>query len=69
MNEDEIGAIIHRMMRDLDEDARESHRKPRCEGCGARVARWPRARSRHNERPALNERTRRSTLAGNANQR
>jgi hypothetical protein len=36
MNDDEISAIIHRMMRDLDDD-HEPTRTPRCEGCGARV--------------------------------
>jgi hypothetical protein len=37
MDIDQMGAIIHRMMRDLDADDHEPNRKPRCEGCGARV--------------------------------
>ncbi len=37
MDISQMGAIIHRMMRDLDEDDREPNRKPRCEGCGARL--------------------------------
>lgn len=37
MDNDEIGAIFHRMMRDLDNDDHEPNRKPRCEGCGARL--------------------------------
>jgi hypothetical protein len=35
--DDEMGAIIHRMMRDLDDDDHEPNSKPRCEGCGARL--------------------------------
>jgi hypothetical protein len=34
---DEYDAISHRMLRDLDHDDHEPNRKPRCEGCGARV--------------------------------
>jgi hypothetical protein len=41
MDKDEMGAIIHRMMRDLDEDDHEPNRKPRCECCGARLPLHP----------------------------
>jgi hypothetical protein len=41
VNDDEIGAIFHRMMRDLDNDDNEHNRKPRCEGCGARLPLQP----------------------------
>jgi hypothetical protein len=41
MDEDEMGAIFHRLMRDLDADDREPNRKPRCEGCGARLPLQP----------------------------
>jgi hypothetical protein len=37
MNRDEMGNIIHRMMRDLEEDNVGSQGVPRCEGCGQRV--------------------------------
>jgi hypothetical protein len=37
MNGDEIGAFIHRMMRDLREDDANQNKPPRCEGCGQRV--------------------------------
>jgi hypothetical protein len=34
---DDYGAIIHRIMRDLDEDDASPNKAPRCEGCGERV--------------------------------
>jgi hypothetical protein len=34
---DEYGDIIHRMMRDLQEDDDNPNKAPRCEGCGQRV--------------------------------
>jgi hypothetical protein len=37
MNRDDMGDIIHRMMRDLEEDNADSKGMPRCEGCGQRV--------------------------------
>jgi hypothetical protein len=37
MDIDQMGAIIHRMLRDLDDDDHKPNRKPRCEGCGARL--------------------------------
>ncbi len=44
-DEDEIASIIHRMMRDLDEDDHEPNRKPRCDGCGARLPLKPYTRA------------------------
>jgi hypothetical protein len=41
MDIEQMGAIIHRMMRDRDDDNHEPNRKPRCEGCGARVPLQP----------------------------
>jgi hypothetical protein len=38
MNDDGIGAIIYRMMRDLDDDNHEPNRKPRCESRAAKAA-------------------------------
>ena len=37
MDKDEAAAIIHRMMRDLDEEDGSPNKAPRCEGCGQRV--------------------------------
>jgi hypothetical protein len=37
MNSDEMGDIIKRMMRDLQEDDDNPNKAPRCEGCGQRV--------------------------------
>jgi hypothetical protein len=34
---DEYGDIIHRIMRDLEEDDASPNKTPRCEGCGQRV--------------------------------
>ena len=36
MNEDKAASIIHRMMRQLEEDANPNS-APRCDGCGRRV--------------------------------
>jgi predicted nucleic acid-binding Zn-ribbon protein len=44
-DEDEMASIIHRMMRDLDEDAVEPNRKPRCDGCGKRLPLQPYVRA------------------------
>ena len=41
MDKDEMGAIIHRMMRDLDESEHEPNRKPRCECCDAHLPLQP----------------------------
>jgi hypothetical protein len=45
VNDDEIGSIFHRMMRDLDDDDHEPSRKPRCQGCGARLPLRPYTRA------------------------
>jgi hypothetical protein len=37
VNDDGMGDIIHRMMRDLQEDDDNPNKAPRCEGCGQRV--------------------------------
>jgi hypothetical protein len=37
MNDDEAAAIIHRMMRQLEEEDSSPKGAPRCDGCGRRV--------------------------------